>query len=184
MFPDIRTQFEALVPAQEEDALDDVQQIDGAINYFVQRAILTPTNKAVTFINSEIVKKLVAEHLLTSYEAIDTITNDAEQQHYNLEFIRKLNIGGLPSYDLHLAPGMVIMLLRNLDPANGDCNGTRYIILKLTNRVIQARSITGSNIGSIILISRLRITPTDIHLPLHHQPLPIPCARCICDDHQ
>ena len=39
------------------------------------------------------------------------------------------------------------MLLRNIDQANGLCNGTRLQVLKLTRTSIKAQIINGTNIG-------------------------------------
>ena len=58
------------------------------------------------------------------------------------------------------------MLLRNIDQANGLCNGTRLQVLKLTRTSIHARIINGTNFGKTVIIPRLRVTPSDKRLPL------------------
>jgi ATP-dependent exoDNAse (exonuclease V) alpha subunit len=58
------------------------------------------------------------------------------------------------------------MLLRNIDQANGLCNGTRLQVLKLTRTSIQAQIINGNNFGKKVIIPRLRITPSDKRLPI------------------
>ena len=44
------------------------------------------------------------------------------------------------------------MLLRNIDHSLGLCNGTRMVITKLANHVVQASVIAGSNTGDEVLI--------------------------------
>ena len=47
---------------------------------------------------------------------------------YPTEFLNSINIGGFPLHHLALKVGCPIMLLRNLDPTTGMCNGTRLIV--------------------------------------------------------
>jgi len=42
------------------------------------------------------------------------------------------------------------MLLRNLDPKGGLCNGTRLQITQLCNQIVQARLITRDITGEIV----------------------------------
>ena len=57
--------------------------------------------------------------------------------------------------------GVPIMLLRNIDKANGLCNGTRLQVEKLGKHAIQAKIITGTNAGKITLIPKMRSTLSD-----------------------
>jgi ATP-dependent DNA helicase PIF1 len=47
---------------------------------------------------------------------------------YPTEFLNSLSITGLCDHELHLKVGVPVMLLRNLDPSRGLCNGTRLIV--------------------------------------------------------
>jgi len=51
------------------------------------------------------------------------------------------------------------MLLRNIDQANGLCNGTKLQVNELGKNVIGATIITGKNIGHKILIPRMDLIP-------------------------
>ena len=57
------------------------------------------------------------------------------------------------------------MLLRNLDPTNGHCNGVKYVINNLLERVIEVTSVNGSNPGSKLLVPRIVMINSDSTLP-------------------
>ena len=49
------------------------------------------------------------------------------------------------------------MLLRNLDPSNDLCNGTRLIVRTIRRHVLEAEIITGAHSGTIVLIPRITL---------------------------
>jgi hypothetical protein len=53
---------------------------------------------------------------------------DDPHNYYHEEFLNTLTPNDLPPYVLKLKIGCLVILLRNIDPANGLCNGTRLII--------------------------------------------------------
>lgn len=57
------------------------------------------------------------------------------------------------------------MLLRNLDQSEGSCNGTRLTVTRLANHVIHARIISGKNIGNIIYIPTMSLSPSQSQWP-------------------
>jgi len=67
------------------------------------------------------------------------------------------------------------MLLRNLSQATGLCNGTRLVVSKLGEKVIEAIIMTGSNIGDVVYIPRICLTTKDPKWPftLHHRQFPV-----------
>ena len=53
------------------------------------------------------------------------------------------------------------MLLRNLDPVNSHCNGTRYVIEHLHDHIIDATIACGPRAGKQIFIPRIAKIPSD-----------------------
>ena len=53
------------------------------------------------------------------------------------------------------------MMLRNRDKAAELCNVTRMVVDHLGDQVIQATSICVSNIGHMVFIPRITLTPSD-----------------------
>ena len=71
------------------------------------------------------------------------------QQHaFSPEILNKIESSGMPSHCLRLKVGMPIMLTRNLNPTQGHCNGTRYIVKSLSQRVIVAEISIGPYKGN------------------------------------
>ena len=60
---------------------------------------------------------------------------------------------------------MSVMLLRNLDPKNGHCNGVKYTIQNMQDHVIHAMAISGSNPGAKLFIPRITLISTTGSLP-------------------
>jgi ATP-dependent DNA helicase PIF1 len=54
------------------------------------------------------------------------------------EFLNSLRTSGLPNHQIKLKIGTPIMLMRNLDQAEGVCNGTRMIVTKMADHVLEA----------------------------------------------
>ncbi|XP_074373688.1 uncharacterized protein LOC141714039 [Apium graveolens] len=102
-------------------------------NYISERAILTPTNQTVSYINSKIVEMIPGEEFcyLSVDRADDFGGTDAELDvAFPTEYLNSLCIPGLPNHELKLNEGVVVMLMRNLNQTLGLCNGTRLIVTK------------------------------------------------------
>ena len=72
-----------------------------------------------------------------------------------------LTLSGIPTHELRLKINAPIMLLRNMNPKYGHCNGTRYIVTAIHGaRLIEAKIIGGDHAGNSILIPRIPIQPS------------------------
>lgn len=81
------------------------------------------------------------------------------------EFLNTIKTSDLPNHKFTLKIGTPVMLLKDLDLFEGFCNGTRLIVTRLGRFVLQAKSISGNNIGELILIPRLDMSPSQSKLP-------------------
>ncbi|GKU92982.1 hypothetical protein SLEP1_g6630 [Rubroshorea leprosula] len=64
----------------------------------------------------------------------------------------------MPNHCLKLKKGMPTMLLRNVNPSLGLCNGTRIKITWLGEWVIEGKIMTGNKISKKVLIPRITMT--------------------------
>ena len=99
---------------------------------------------------------------LSSDSIIPSDVDIEENVVYPAEFLNSVKVAGLPRHCLKLKVGAPIMCLRNMDVADGLCNGTRLIVTQLLPHVIEGRIITGNKIaGHPVWILRVFVTPPD-----------------------
>jgi hypothetical protein len=166
------------IPAQchmsEGDIIDDVFPDLSDPAALANQVILTPTNDASLKLNEHVLKRLPGAPKV--YLSSDTAICDAEQEavNYTPEFLNSLTPSGMPPHKLSLKPDAIIMLLRNLDIHKCLCNGTRLIVHKLHERVLDAKIITGTHKGDRVLIPRIKLAPSDASLPFTLQRIQFP----------
>ena len=63
----------------------------------------------------------------------------------------------MPAHELKLKKGMPLMLLRNLSPIEGLCNGTRLILHEVMpgRRLLRCEIATGKHRGNMVFIPRI-----------------------------
>ena len=135
-------------------------------NYFLNRMILSPRNSDVADLNARVLGMMPGE--AESFLSVDSVVDEAGvddgvsgSNTLPPEFLRTLNPSGLPPGDLQLKPGCPLILLRNLCPAKGLCNGTRMILVRMSRRVLEVKLIGGEHDGQLALIPRITLAPTE-----------------------
>ncbi len=112
--------------------------------YRATRCCLTPKN-----IDSHVFNDLVLNQLqgdTKPYLSMDKVVTEDQQEAaaYPVEFLNSLTPSGMPLHKLCLKVGATIILLRNLSPKKGLCNGTRLIVRELKDHLIVAEIIASS----------------------------------------
>ena len=84
-------------------------------------------------------------------------------------------------HKLELKVGAPLMLIRNLNPAQGLCNGTRLVISALHPHVVEAIIIIGDRSGQSVFIPRITLQPSDNAMPfvLRRRQFPLNLAFAI-----
>ncbi|KAL9808889.1 putative DNA helicase [Arabidopsis thaliana] len=70
------------------------------------------------------------------------------------------------------------MLLRNVDPIGGLMHGTRLEITQMGPFILQAMILTGDRAGHLVLIPRLKLTPSNTKLPFRMRRTQLPLVVC------
>ena len=60
----------------------------------------------------------------------------------------------MPPHELKLKIGAPVMLLRNLNSAKGQCNGTRAVIRGTYTNIVDVEIIAGANIGERVFFTK------------------------------
>ena len=145
---------------------DIVEEIYGDVirrkNYkeFVDLAILSPRNEEVNELNNKVVDLLdeSTEKIFTSIDSVKNCDNGALSESLLPEYLNTLNPSSLPPYKLRLRLYSVIMLLRNLNIDEGLCNGTRLLVVKMSDNVLCCEILTGDKAGQLAFIHRISLT--------------------------
>src|ERR1700742_3189981 len=99
------------------------------------------------------------------YLSVDTlIYEEGADEHHEpipIEFLRSVNAQSLPPGELPIKIGCPLILLCNLSPSNGLCNGTRMVVTQMSDRVLEVRIIGGDHDGEFAFIPRIALIPTN-----------------------
>ncbi|KAG2690570.1 hypothetical protein I3760_09G193200 [Carya illinoinensis] len=135
----------------------DISDYSTNISNMMNRAILTPKNNYVEEINTLLIQRFPGE--LKQYYSFDE-SIDASEQAIMEDFLHTLTPNGLPPYELLLKENCPIMLLRNINPSEGLCNGTRLICRNFDRNVIHAEIAVGHHSGKKVFIPRIPFLPS------------------------
>ena len=97
-----------------------------------------------------------------SYSADEIV--DGDPILFPVELLNKLDASGMPPHVLTLQKGTPVILLRNLQPKHGLCNGTRLIVRSITDKVLDCEILSGPKAGNREFIPKVWLTPSDTGL--------------------
>lgn len=153
-------------------------QLEGRFLMSTTNAVCREVNDMVLDMNPEL-RRGALELLAT--DRLDTEATPALRSRVTDEVLHGLNPSGFPPFRLRVAVGAVVMLLRNLSPEEGLCNGTRLQVTHVSARILRARILTGSHSGQVVSIPRIPLKCNDTSLPFHfyRRQFPVQLAYCM-----
>ena len=86
----------------------------------------------------------------------DSVYDADDHARFPTEFLNSLSVPGIPEHCLILKIGMPVMLLRNLSPSDGLCNGVRLIVTGVINKQIVSAHLCSDN-NKVFLIPRINL---------------------------
>ncbi len=129
---------------------------------FRGRGILTTLNTTVSALNTSILDQFPGVE--QTYQSVDSAdcNNTAEGiDMLPLEHLQSIDLPNLPLSTLRLKIGVPVMLLRNLCPQEGLCNGTRMVVTGLRSYCIKVRLLGGDFHGEFRTIPRIRLSSSN-----------------------
>ena len=147
------------------EGIDHLQLNPPPLHYFLDHAILAPRNADVESTNEKLLNKMRGHEIIC--HSADALEDEGEGIPHDIpqEFLRTLTPSSLPLSELKMKIGCPLILLRNLDPANGLCNGTRMILLQAYHRFLEVIIMGGDHHGEKAFIPRIILKPSTRQFP-------------------
>lgn len=137
-----------------------------ACKFFASRAVLTPHCDTVDSVNRTLLRLLPGpEHVKYAIDKADLHDSNDAANNIAPEVLASFSTGSIPLAHTRLKLGAPIMLLRNLDPGAGMCNGSRLIVTRITRHLLTRKLLGGAYHGEERLIPRISMSTTKDELP-------------------
>ena len=149
--------------------------------YLAQRCIVCPVNTVVDELNKIMVDRVPGAS--KEHRSFDQIANSIEMPSdyellYPPELLNSIVLNNYPQHCLLLKVSVPVVLLRNIDQAQGLCNGTRLLIRRLGDHILEAEIMTGTHIGALVGIPRIVLNGTSPRWPFTLQRRQFPIRVC------
>ena len=94
------------------------------------------------------------------FRSADRIIEDGGRDIYPVEYLNTIDVANLPHHEFKVKVSAPVICLRNLNPHNGLCNGTRLRIVRTGQRVMEGEILSGKHAGERIFIPQIPMNPT------------------------
>ncbi|XP_027122092.2 uncharacterized protein [Coffea arabica] len=142
----------------------------------INKVILSTTNDIVHEVNQMLIQKFPGEEV--KYISFDQTIDPSKQADHG-DFLNTIHPPRLPPHELILKQNCPVILLRNLNPAKGLCNGTRLICLNFNKNVIHAEISVGIHSGNQAFIPRIPLhSSNDESYPIPFKRTQFPISLC------
>jgi hypothetical protein len=131
--------------------------------YMCELGILCTRNDYVDEINARMIDRFSGK--ATVFYSFDYVDDD-EHHNYPQDFLNSITPNGLPLHELKIKINCPLILLRNLDPRSGLCNGTHLVVKAVDKHILDAEIVNGTHAGDRVFIPRIMLSSSkDLSLP-------------------
>ncbi|XP_023770741.1 uncharacterized protein LOC111919383 [Lactuca sativa] len=146
------------VDAPIDAIFPSLQSNNADSKFIISRAILSIKNESVDEINNKLIERFSSEQKVCySFDEAEDDKNNL----YPMEYLNSLNVSGVPPHYLWLKIGCPVILLRNINPSNGLCNGTILICRAFQQNVIDVEITVGQYAGKRVFLPRIPLCPSN-----------------------
>ena len=145
----------------------------------VGRAILAFRNETANDFNNVLLERMPGEE--HRFEAVNHVNVDddaAAAEPFAVEYLQSISLAFISPSCLKLKIGAPLILLRNLSPREGLCNGTRMHVLGISRTCLQVAILGGKFHGMIRLLPRIKLTTTEEDLSFILERTQFPVRLC------
>ncbi|CAH9129669.1 unnamed protein product [Cuscuta epithymum] len=147
----IAANVESIFPEYVESAGDMSSLRDHAV-LALTLAVVEVVNEYMMALNvGEVSRTYLSSESSESVSKVDSTTNLMAELH-TPEFLNSIKLYGALNIELSLNVGTPVMLLRNIDHSMGLCNGTRLILTRLGDHVLEGKFLTCYQGLSIVVV--------------------------------
>jgi hypothetical protein len=145
----------------------------------IGRAILAFKNDTVNDFNDLLLDRMPGtEHRFEASNKVELSEDAAASEPYAVEYLQSINLASIAPSCLRLKIGVPLILIRNLSPRNGMCNGTRLRLLGVGRNCLQVAILGGKWDGEIRFLPRIKLTTSDEELPFILERKQFPVRVC------
>lgn len=149
----------------------------GNVDWLTSRSILAPTNAQVDMINNKMLELFLGDidGMALSTDVVERdLCGDDPYADFPMEVLHTFEFSGMPDHAIPLKVGMPLILLRNMNGAEGQVNGTRLILRGALQYVLDVEIASGSHQGERTFLPRIKLSPSDSDCPFKFHRLQFP----------
>ena len=168
------TQMLAWTYGSLSDAVTGSADDAALIALFASRIVMAPLHCCVDKVNDVAIGMLRTTEWVC--KSADAVEEDSDQYPITPDVLAALDPPNMPPSVLTLKQGMPVILMRNLRPEQGLCNGTRLLVRRvIDNALLEAVVLSGHRrfIGTAVTLTRIKLIE-DQHSPYKWSRLAFP----------
>jgi len=145
----------------------------------IGQAILAFQNETVNEFNNVLLDRMPGlEHRFEAVNHVEMREEDAVSEPFAAQYFQSIELASIPPSCLKLQIGAPVILIRNLSPKQGLCNGTRMRVLGIGRNCLQIAILGSKWDGEVRLLPRIKLTTSEEDLPFILERKQFPIRLC------